>query len=161
VNLVPISHALSGPIDRIFVLDVSDPISERPIRSPLDVVIRAFAISRDQRFELELQHVSDDVELVVLPPPVDDRDFFDFTGGRELVDEAHALTAAALDDLEARPGRQRRRRWWSRLGDWADLLQQERRTLREGHERAGQDPDDQRHPRGDEQHQPAPQVDRT
>ncbi len=160
VNLVPISHALAGPIDRIFVLDISDPISERPIRSPLDVVIRAFAISRDQRFELELQHVSDDVELVVLPPPIDNRDFFDFTGGRELVDEAQALTAAALDDLEARPGRQRRRRWWSRLGDWAELLQQERRALREGHERPGQDPDDQRHRRGDEQHQPAPQVDR-
>ena len=55
VNLVPISHALAGPIDRIFVLDVSDPIGDRPIRSPLDVVVRAFAISRDQRFDLELQ----------------------------------------------------------------------------------------------------------
>ena len=87
------------------MLDVSDPITERPIRSPLDVVIRAFAISRDQRFELELQHVPDDIELVVLPPPVDDRDFFDFTGGKELIDEAYRLTAAALDDLEARPGR--------------------------------------------------------
>ena len=51
VNLVPISHALAGPIDRIFVLDVSDPIGDRPIRSPLDVAVRAFAISRDQRFE--------------------------------------------------------------------------------------------------------------
>lgn len=161
VNLVPISHALAGPIDRIFVLDVSDPISGRPIRSPLDVVIRAFAISRDQRFELELQHVSEDVELVVLPPPVDDRDFFDFTGGQQLVDEARALTAAALDDLETRPGRQRRRRWWQRFGDWADLLQQERRALREGQEGAGQHTDDQRHRGGDEQHDPAPQVDRT
>ena len=63
VNLVPISHALAGPIDRIFVLDVSDPISERPIRSPLDVVIRAFAISRDLRFELELQWVPKDIEV--------------------------------------------------------------------------------------------------
>jgi NTE family protein len=161
VNLVPISHALAGPIDRIFVLDVSDPITERPIRSPLDVVIRAFAISRDQRFELELQHVPDDIELVVLPPPVDDRDFFDFTGGKELIDEAYALTAAALDDLEARPGRQRRRRWWQRFGDWADLLQQERRTLRERDERARQNTDDQRHAGRDQQHDPAPQVDRS
>jgi NTE family protein len=161
VNLVPISHALAGPVDRIFVLDVSDPISGRPIRSPLDVVIRAFAISRDQRFELELQHVPEAVELVVLPPPVDDRDFFDFTGGKELVAEAHALTAAALDVLEARPGRQRRRRWWSRLGEWAELLQQERGTPREGDERPRQHADDERHPRGDEQDDAAPQIDWT
>ena len=63
VNLVPISHALAGPIDRIFVLDISDPISERPIRSPLDVVIRAFAISRDLRYELEIQWIPEDVQL--------------------------------------------------------------------------------------------------
>lgn len=52
VNLVPISHALAGPVDRIFVLDVSDPMTDRPLRSPLDVVVRAMAISRDQRFDL-------------------------------------------------------------------------------------------------------------
>ena len=40
VNLVPISHALAGPVDRIFVLDVSDPMGDRPLRSPLDVVVR-------------------------------------------------------------------------------------------------------------------------
>jgi NTE family protein len=116
VNLVPISHALAGPINRIFVLDVSDPLgSERPIRSPLDVVIRAFAISRDLRFELELQWVPKDIEVVVLPPPVDDRDFFDFSGGERLIKDAYTNAITALDDLELRPGRQRRRRWWKRL----------------------------------------------
>jgi NTE family protein len=160
VNLVPISHALVGPVDRVFVLDVSDPISERPIRSPLDVVIRAFAISRDQRFDLELQHVPPHVELVVLPPPVDDRDFFDFGGGQALVDEAYALTAAALDEVEARPGRQGRRRWWARFGDWADLLQQERRAFRERHERSRKDADHEGHPGAHEDHDPAPQINR-
>jgi NTE family protein len=160
VNLVPISHALAGPIDRIFVLDVSDPITERAIRSPLDVVIRAFAISRDQRFDLELQHVPDEVEVVVLPPPDDDRDFFDFSGGKELIDEAYALTAAALDEVEARPGRQGGRRWWQRFGDWADLLQQERRAFRERHERPRQDADHNGHPRAHEEDDPAAQVDR-
>ena len=115
VNLVPISHALAGPVNRIFVLDVSDPLgSERPIRSPLDVVIRAFAISRDLRFELELQWVPKDIELVVLPPPVDDRDFFDFSGGERLIEDAYKNAIAALDDLAVRPGRQRKRRWWKR-----------------------------------------------
>lgn len=111
VNLVPISHALAGPVDRIYVLDVSDPINNRPVRSPLDVVVRAFAISRDQRFELELQWAPKDVEICVLPPPIDDRDFFDFSGGKELIDEAHKLALRTLD--EPRPER-RRRRWWQR-----------------------------------------------
>jgi len=115
VNLVPISHALAGPVDRIFVLDVSDPISERPIRSPLDVLIRAFAISRDLRFELEVQWVPKDVQMVVLPQPADSRDFLDFSGGQEIIDEAHRLALDALDDIEEHPGRQRRRRWWKRL----------------------------------------------
>ena len=114
VNLVPISHALAGPMDRIFVLDVSDPIGQRPLRSPLDVAIRAFAISRDQRFELELQWVPDEVDLVVLPAPRDDRDFFDFHGGATIINEAHKLALQALDDYEGgsrRPTR-RRRFWW-------------------------------------------------
>ena len=115
VNLVPISHALAGPVDRIFVLDVSDPISDKLIRSPLDVIVRAFAISRDLRFELELQWIPKDIEVCVLPPPIDDRDFFDFSGGKELIDGAHKLALQALDDHEARPTGQRRRRWWQRL----------------------------------------------
>lgn len=115
VNLVPISHALAGPVERIFVLDVSDPIGERPIRSPLDVAIRAFAISRDQRFELELQWVPKEIEVIVLPPPVDERDFFDFSDGARIVADAYALTMGALDELREHPGHQRRRRWWRRL----------------------------------------------
>lgn len=115
VNLVPISHALAGPIDRIFVLDVSDPISDRPIRSPLDVAVRAFAISRDQRFELELQWVPKEIEVVVLPPPIDARAFLDFSGAAGLIDRAYDLSMRALDDLEEQPGHQRKRRWWKRL----------------------------------------------
>jgi NTE family protein len=114
VNLVPISHALAGPTRRIFVLDVSDPLGDRPIRSPLDVAIRAFAISRDQRFELELQWVPPDVEVVVFPTPVDDREFFDFSGGDALIEEAYKMASQTLDDFEARPRRRPSRRFWAR-----------------------------------------------
>ena len=112
VNLVPISHALAGPTDRIFVLDVSDPLGGRPIRSPLDVAIRSFAISRDQRFELELAWVPYDVELVVLPAPADDREFIDFSGGATLINEAHQMASQTLDDYETSGSARRRRRWW-------------------------------------------------
>lgn len=114
VNLVPISHALAGPTRRIFVLDVSDPIGDRPIRSPLDVAIRAFAISRDQRFELELQWAPPDVDIVVLPAPLDDREFFDFSDGDALIDEAYKMASETLDEYEARPRRRSSRRLWSR-----------------------------------------------
>lgn len=116
-NLVPISHALAGPVDRIFVLDVSDPINEKPIRSPLDVIVRAFAISRDQRFELELQWAPKDIDICVIPPPIDDRDFFDFSRGKEIIDAAHKLALRALDEHAARPEQRRRRRWWRRLAN--------------------------------------------
>lgn len=115
VNLVPISHALAGPVDRIFVLDASDPIGQRPIRSPLDVVVRAFGISRDQRFRLELDWVPESVEVTVLPQPPDARDMFDFSGGQELIDTAYETALAALNGLDSPAGRSRFRRWFRRL----------------------------------------------
>jgi NTE family protein len=114
VNLVPISHALAGPVDRIFILDVSNPLSNRTIRSPLDVAIRAFAISRDQRLELELQWVPPGVDVVLLPAPVDDRELFDFSGGEPLIEQAYVLAMRALDDHEAQVADRPRRRWWRR-----------------------------------------------
>ncbi|HEY6319387.1 MAG TPA: patatin-like phospholipase family protein [Acidimicrobiia bacterium] len=111
VNLVPISHALAGPTERIYVLDASDAIGERPIRSPLDVAIRSFAISRDQRFALELAWVPPDIELVVFPAPNDDREFIDFSGGAPLIEEAYKLASETLDDRET-PAAPRHRRWW-------------------------------------------------
>ncbi len=121
VNLVPISHALAGPIDRIYVLDVSDPISDRLIRSPLDVAMRAFAISRDQRFDLERQWVPAEVDLIVLPAPTDDRNFYDFEGSDVIIsaayEEAKKTLAAHQSRLpvEASDSTPHRwQRWWGR-----------------------------------------------
>ena len=49
------------------------------LRSPTRRAVRAFAISRKQRFELELRSVPESVEVVVLPAPPDDRELFDFS----------------------------------------------------------------------------------
>jgi NTE family protein len=97
VNTVPLWHALSGPVDRVYVMNVAGSVHDRPVRSPLDVVMMSFAHSRNQRFELELRFAPPNVEIVVLPRPRDPRDLFDFSGGEALIDEAYELASRALD----------------------------------------------------------------
>ena len=116
VDVVPLWHALSGPVDRVYVLNVSGPERERPIRSPLDVAVRSFAIARNQRFDLEMRHVPPGVDVVELPRPDDDRELFDFRDGLTLIDEARHLAVRALDAAPAVvTGRPAGRGWWSRL----------------------------------------------
>src|SRR4051794_34346701 len=98
VNTVPLWHALSGPVDRVYVMNVSHGVADRVPRSPLDVVMTSFAHSRNMRYELERRHAPDHVEIVELPRPNDPRDLFDFAGAEELMATAHDLSAAALDD---------------------------------------------------------------
>jgi NTE family protein len=107
VDNVPLSHALAGPVDRIFVLNVSGGVADSPVRNPLDVVLRAFAIARNLRFERELAAAPPYVEIVVLPRPADGRSPFDFSGADTVIDEAHALAGRFLD---ARAGVSERRR---------------------------------------------------
>jgi len=107
VDNVPLSHALAGPVDRIFVLNVSGGVADSPVRSPLDVVLRAFAIARNLRFERELAAAPPYVEVVVLPRPADGRSPFDFSGADTIIEEAHALAGRFLD---ARAGVSERRR---------------------------------------------------
>jgi len=110
VDNVPIWHAFAGPIDKVYVLNVSGELASRATRSPLDVVMRAFTISRNQRFQLELRHGPPGVEVTVLPRPADGRELFDFAGAGELIDEAHTLAAEALDGAGNRPKRRLRLR---------------------------------------------------
>jgi NTE family protein len=97
VNSVPLWHAISGPVDRVYVLNVSGTVTDRPQRSPLDVVMTSFVHARNQRYELERRHLPPGVELIELPRPRDTRDIFDFSGGAELLEEAYQLTLVALD----------------------------------------------------------------
>jgi NTE family protein len=103
VNGVPLWHALSGPVDRVYILNVSAGVPDRVERSALDVVMTSFMHARSQRFELELRHVPANVEVVVLPRPRDERDVFDFSGARELIDEAYELTCQDLERRRANP----------------------------------------------------------
>jgi NTE family protein len=111
VNSVPLWHALSGPVDRVIVFNVSAGVADRDERSPLDVVMTSFMHSRSQRFELEMRSLQPDVQVTVLPRPHDPRELFDFSGGRELIDEAYRLASEELDRVAAmESGAARRRR---------------------------------------------------
>ena len=48
-------------------MNVAGDLMDRPLRSPIDVAVRAFAISRKQRFDLELRNVPESVEVVRAP----------------------------------------------------------------------------------------------
>jgi NTE family protein len=100
VNNVPLWHALSGPVDRVFVLNVSASVGDHAVRSPLDVVMTSFMHARNQRYELERRHAIEHVEIIDLPRPRDARDLFDFSGARELIESAYTLSMAKLDKYE-------------------------------------------------------------
>jgi hypothetical protein len=64
--------------------------------------------------------VPKEIDVVVFPAPHDEREFLDFSGGREIIDESYHLAMRALDDYETgargprSPDRQRARRRWFR-----------------------------------------------
>jgi NTE family protein len=114
VDTVPLWHALAGPVDRIYVLTITGELMHRPLRSPIDVALRAFTISRKQRFELELRNVPAGIDVHVLPAPDDDREFFDFSDPLMIIEEAHHLAERSLDEADAARARRtsmRRSRW--------------------------------------------------
>jgi NTE family protein len=100
VNNVPLWHALSGPVDRIFVLNVSSGVGDHAVRSPLDVVMTSFMHARNQRYELERRHAIEHIDIVDLPRPRDTRDLFDFSGAHDLIEGAYELSMEKLDAYE-------------------------------------------------------------
>jgi NTE family protein len=114
VDSVPLWHAFAGPVDRVIVFNVSAGAPDREERSALDVVMTSFMHSRSQRFELEMRSIPPHVQVIVLPRPTDTRELFDFSGGRELIDEARRLATTELDRaLADTSGLHRpRRRFW-------------------------------------------------
>jgi NTE family protein len=113
VNSVPLWHALSGPVDHVYVLNVAGSTRERTARSPLDVLMTSFLHARNARFEHELRNLPSGVDVTVLPRPYDGRSVLDFSGAEDLIEEAYELAAGALataEDAEAPPRRTLRRR---------------------------------------------------
>jgi NTE family protein len=116
VNTVPLSHALAGPVDRVYVLNIGSERLQRSLRSPIDVAVRAFAISRKQRFEVELRSAPESVEVVVLQGPLDEREVTDFSDPQKVIDESYRTAELTLDDAEIAKRKRVnfRRPWWRR-----------------------------------------------
>jgi NTE family protein len=100
VNNVPLWHALSGPVDRVFVLNVSSGAGDHAVRSPLDVVMTSFMHARNQRYELERRQAIEHVDIIDLPRPRDTRELFDFSGAHALIESAYELAKVKLDEYE-------------------------------------------------------------
>jgi NTE family protein len=116
VDTVPLSHALAGPVDRVYVLNIGGELLQRSLRSPIDVAIRAFAISRKQRFEVELRSAPESVDVVVFEGPNDDREVTDFSDSEKLIEESYRAAERMLDDAEMAQRKRAtiRRSWWRR-----------------------------------------------
>ncbi|MBW3573924.1 MAG: patatin-like phospholipase family protein [Actinobacteria bacterium] len=106
VNVVPLGRAIAMGATRVFVLQLKDLDATSPQpRRPLDVLLRAFAISRNFRFVHELATVPDDVEVHVLPSLSWARLRYDgFSRTAELMERSHATTARYLEDQGFRAG---------------------------------------------------------
>jgi hypothetical protein len=100
----------------VYVLNIGGERLQRSLRSPIDVAVRAFAISRRQRFEIELRSVPESVEVVVLQGPIDDREVTDFSDPQTLIDESYQMAELTLDDAEIAKRKRInfRRPWWRR-----------------------------------------------
>jgi NTE family protein len=100
VNVVPLAKALDMGATRLFVLQLKDldAVPRRP-RRPLDVLLRAFAISRNCRFVHELATVPPEVEVHVLPTVTWPRFRYDgFSRTEELMGRSHTAAAAYLEE---------------------------------------------------------------
>jgi NTE family protein len=99
VDNVPISRALALGADRVFVLHVGNFERPRPEpQRPLDVLLQAFSIARNERFlrECDVQH--EGREVIVLPgidPGPLKRN--DFSRTAELIRRGRAAAATFLD----------------------------------------------------------------
>jgi NTE family protein len=99
VNNVPISRAIAGGAERIYVLHVGNFTRPRPEpRRPLEALLQSFSIARNYRFATETDQPPPGVELIVLPSidpgPVKPNDFSQST---RLIARANAATSMFLD----------------------------------------------------------------
>jgi NTE family protein len=104
VNNVPISRALAGGCDRIYVL-LCGPLHYRPRapRRPAEAALTAFFVAIHARFVRELASLPPDVEVVVFSGGGEPSgQYRDFSGTAALIEEGRAEVADVLDHYVGR-----------------------------------------------------------
>ena len=100
INNVPVSHALAGPVEQVYVCDASADLEDQVPRSAIEVIMRSFAIARHGRARRDQERYGSDPRVVFLPRVTDGRRPFDFSGAEELIDAGYS---SARDFLADRP----------------------------------------------------------
>jgi NTE family protein len=100
VNNVPVSHALAGPVDQVYVCDTSADLEIKLPHSAIEVILRSFAIARQGRTRRDQERYGADPRVTFLPRTPDRRRPFDFSGAEELIDAGYE---ASKDFLAVRP----------------------------------------------------------
>ena len=105
-NNVPIAPAVAMGARTVYVMDsTSHSHQRRPLIRPMDYLLHAFSLARAQRLEVEREHYSEKVNLVMVPTPT--LDFFvpfasmDHT--RKLIDLGYEAARRFLDERGEKP----------------------------------------------------------
>lgn len=103
INNVPVSVVDRPDVTSIYVLNVSAELDEdKEARRPLDVVMKAFAIAKGQRWRFDIEKYATDPRVHVLPrPPFEGLAFDDLTQTRRLFEESYELTKSYLGSVAA------------------------------------------------------------
>jgi len=96
VNNVPVSHAVAGPVEQVFVCDASAELDDQVPRSAIEVIMRSFAIARHGRARRDQERYGSDPRVIFLPRVVDHRRPLDFSGAEALIDAAYTSSRAFL-----------------------------------------------------------------
>jgi NTE family protein len=69
-NNVPVTTAVAMGASKIYVIDVSSPNHRRrPLLRPMDYLLHAFSLSRAARLRLDIEHLKDKAEIIMVPVP--------------------------------------------------------------------------------------------
>jgi NTE family protein len=98
-NNTPISDAAELGAGMIYVLPTGAPCElPSPPRGAIPMLVHAIALLINQRLVADIEHYSEQAQLIVLPPPCPAGVYAsDFGHAHELIEQGHELASEALD----------------------------------------------------------------
>ena len=103
LNNVPVSHALAGPTEHVYVCDTSADLETRPPQSAIEVILRSFTISRLARSHLDRELHAVSPKVTYLPRVADERGPFDFSRCDKLAEAGYRAAREFLAERSELP----------------------------------------------------------